>query len=45
MQKYLNGIDKIKLEAVIVQDGTDKEYKDTYKIKTNINNKFLIGLL
>ena len=39
MQKYLNGIDKIKLEAVIVQDGTDKEYKDTYKIKTNINNK------
>ena len=39
IQKYLSEIDKIKLEAVIVQDGIDKEYKDTYKIKTKINNK------
>lgn len=39
IQKYLSEIDKIKLEAVIIQDGTDKEYKDTYKIKAKINNK------
>ena len=39
IQNYLKEIDKIKLEAVIVQDGTDKEYKDTYKIRAKINDK------
>lgn len=39
IQKYLSEIDKIKLEAVIIQDKIDKEYKDTYKIKAKINNK------
>lgn len=39
MQKYLEKSKTIKAEAVIVQDEVDKEYKDTYKIKTIINNQ------
>lgn len=39
MQQSIAKLNKIVLEAIIVQDRIDKDYKDTYKISTIINGK------